>query len=278
MDRPERDDPKPKAGWLPLLLAAGVGIMILTALVMLTGGFLGLVIVVGGGVFALAGFHYLVWGWWLSDKLYREEAAAEAREAAAAELASHSEDSQAASARKTLAKCFGPILWGLVFVLVGITVNGFDLLPDGVGFVLIAVGCHDLASQSIHFSAAKWLALVGGAVWLRAIIMGAIPQAVTTAPWLVAWPLLYWTLICGMVWELLGGMRDLALAAARPDLASQASNRRIAFVAATMVSTLLGLFVLQSHELLPWIGMLVAQFVVGVMVLQLIYRVRQELI
>jgi hypothetical protein len=81
MDRPERDEPKPKAGWLPLLLAAGVGIMILTALVMLTGGFLGLVIVVGGGVFALAGFHYLVWGWWLSDKLYREEAEAERRAA-----------------------------------------------------------------------------------------------------------------------------------------------------------------------------------------------------
>ena len=36
-------------------------------------------IVVGGGVFALAAFHYLVWGWWLSEKLYREEAEADSQ-------------------------------------------------------------------------------------------------------------------------------------------------------------------------------------------------------
>ncbi|HTU24934.1 MAG TPA: hypothetical protein VMF30_06030 [Pirellulales bacterium] len=80
---PERPEPKPPQGsWLSLLLAAGVGMMILVALVMLTGGYLALVVVVGGGVFAMAAFHYLVWGWWLSEKLYREEAEAEARQAA----------------------------------------------------------------------------------------------------------------------------------------------------------------------------------------------------
>ena len=87
MDRPERPEAKPPASWLTLLIAAGVGLMILTALVMLTGGYLGLVIVVGGGVFAMAAFHYLVWGWWLSDKLYREEAEAQQRAAQAAQQA-----------------------------------------------------------------------------------------------------------------------------------------------------------------------------------------------
>ena len=51
--------------------------MILTALVMLTGGYLGLVILVGGGVFAMAGFHYLVWGWWLSKRLSTRRRAAD---------------------------------------------------------------------------------------------------------------------------------------------------------------------------------------------------------
>ena len=91
MDHPELPAAKPPQSWLSLLLAAGVGMMILVALVMLTGGYLGLVIVVGGGVFALAAFHYLVWGWWLSDKLYREEAEAESR---AAEAARQREDLQ----------------------------------------------------------------------------------------------------------------------------------------------------------------------------------------
>ncbi|HEX4146506.1 MAG TPA: hypothetical protein VHY91_23600 [Pirellulales bacterium] len=82
MERPEPEGPKPPASWLSLLLAAGVGFMILAGLVMLTGGYLGLVIVVGGGVFAMAAFHYLVWGWWLSDKLRRAEAEAEAEQIA----------------------------------------------------------------------------------------------------------------------------------------------------------------------------------------------------
>ena len=89
MDLPERESAKPPASWFTLLLAAGVGIMILTGLVMLTGGYLALVIFVGGGVFALAAFHYLVWGWWLSEKLYREEAEAEARAAADERQAAH---------------------------------------------------------------------------------------------------------------------------------------------------------------------------------------------
>ena len=81
MDRPEPPTTKPQGSWVTLLIAAMAGLMILTALVMLTGGYLGLVILVGGGVFAMAGFHYLVWGWWLSDSLRREQAEADEREA-----------------------------------------------------------------------------------------------------------------------------------------------------------------------------------------------------
>ncbi len=93
MDLPERPAAKPpKQGWLTILLAAGVGAMILLALVMLSGGFLALVIFVGGGVFAMAAFHYLVWGWWLSDKLYREQAEAEQRAADAAGAREESPD------------------------------------------------------------------------------------------------------------------------------------------------------------------------------------------
>ena len=82
MDLPERPAGKPPQGsWVSLAIAAMAALMILTALVMLTGGYLGLVILVGGGVFAMAGFHYLVWGWWLSDSIRREQAEADEREA-----------------------------------------------------------------------------------------------------------------------------------------------------------------------------------------------------
>ena len=63
----------PRGSWIGLLLAATMGLVIITALIFLTGGFLALVIVIGGGVFAFAAFHYLVWGWWLSKFLYEQE-------------------------------------------------------------------------------------------------------------------------------------------------------------------------------------------------------------
>jgi fatty acid desaturase len=77
--RPQTEKPS-GGGWLSLLLAAVAGMIIFTALVFLTGGFLGLVLVIGGGVFALAALHYLVWGWWLSKFLYAEQAAEEQRQ------------------------------------------------------------------------------------------------------------------------------------------------------------------------------------------------------
>ena len=79
--RPQRPSPPAPAqgNWLGLLLALGAGLIIFVALAFLTGGFLALVVVVAGGVFALAALHYLVWGWWLSKLLYEEEAAENAR-------------------------------------------------------------------------------------------------------------------------------------------------------------------------------------------------------
>src|SRR5580704_16864720 len=78
--RPQHVEP-PRGNWLGILLAAVAGVVIFAGLLFLTGGFLALVLVVGGGVFALAALHYLVWGWWLSKMLYEEEAADNARRA-----------------------------------------------------------------------------------------------------------------------------------------------------------------------------------------------------
>ncbi|MCA9117995.1 MAG: hypothetical protein KDA79_23145 [Planctomycetaceae bacterium] len=49
---------------LGFLLFCGVGLLALVALVMPQA--LGLVLV-GGGFVLVCGFHYLVWGWWLSS-------------------------------------------------------------------------------------------------------------------------------------------------------------------------------------------------------------------
>jgi hypothetical protein len=70
---------KKRGSWLSLLLAGSLTLIVIAGLFFLTLGWIGPVILLGAGVFALAAFHYLVWGWWLSKIIRDEEEAKSAR-------------------------------------------------------------------------------------------------------------------------------------------------------------------------------------------------------
>src|SRR6266404_5554499 len=55
-----------------VLLALLSGLMCFAVLVLLSQGMLLPLAAVGGAVFAQIGFHYLLWGWWLSGAIRRE--------------------------------------------------------------------------------------------------------------------------------------------------------------------------------------------------------------
>lgn len=46
---------------------------------------------------------------------------------------------------------FGYIFWGLLIVMVDININGFDILPDVLGHILVATGTARLAPLSSQF-------------------------------------------------------------------------------------------------------------------------------
>lgn len=52
-------------------------------------------------------------------------------------------------------KAFRNFYWGLLFVMVDFRLNGLDILPDIVGYVLFAIGLNALADRNFHFSKAK---------------------------------------------------------------------------------------------------------------------------
>lgn len=165
---------------------------------------------------------------------------------------------------------FSQIFWGLLFVFLDFSINGFDLLADGVGYVIVAVGCRCLSPLSTTFTTARSLCFVLGALWLigiafhgdLAILLGLI----TTV------------LDCAMIWHLLGGIRQIAMSRQRHDLADRASNRRVAYVA-IMIAASLFTFVMRGSSaagplaLILVVGML---FLIA-MILHLILRVRVEL-
>ena len=67
----------PRGSWLSLLLVAIGALVGLAVLIVLTLGQMIFVLVIVAGIFGLAAFHYVVWGWWLSRMIRDEEQADE---------------------------------------------------------------------------------------------------------------------------------------------------------------------------------------------------------
>jgi hypothetical protein len=79
MDQPEA---KPRGSFLSIALAGMVAVALFVGLFFLTLGLVGPILVLGVVVFAMAAFHYFVWGWWLSN-LIRHDVEEEDRAAEA---------------------------------------------------------------------------------------------------------------------------------------------------------------------------------------------------
>jgi hypothetical protein len=165
---------------------------------------------------------------------------------------------------------FGSIFWGLLLVFLDFSINGFDLLPDVLGYGLVAGGAGGLAKHYDSFRTAtslSWLLAVGSVV----VFFISDPAGARF------FGLLMTGFHCALIWTLLGGVIVLATDQSRPDLAERAASRRVAYVVLTVATLLLGW--LPGGVLLAPLAivLLVAVFVVIVMILHLIHRVRYEL-
>jgi hypothetical protein len=59
-----------------------------------------------------------------------------------------------------MATHFTQLFWGLLLVILDFfMINGFDLLADGVGYLIVAAGCRGLSSLSSRFETAQILSL-----------------------------------------------------------------------------------------------------------------------
>lgn len=164
---------------------------------------------------------------------------------------------------------FKSLFWGVLLVLAYVTINGFDFLIDGLGYLLIAVGCEPLSEESSGFPNAQSLCLLLGLLWLPGFFLegelSLYHGLVMTA------------LKCLMIWQLLGGLRDFALTRHREDLASRAASLSVAYLAVVTFITLTSLAIGRSQNNLLALVMIVAMFTVTGMILHLIHSVRTQL-
>ncbi|HCS53130.1 MAG TPA: hypothetical protein DIW81_16305, partial [Planctomycetaceae bacterium] len=134
---------------------------------------------------------------------------------------------------------FSQLFWGLLLVILDFSINGIDLLADGVGYLIVAAGCRGLSQLSKKFETARMFCFALGVLWLLgfavrgdfAILYGLVTMVVN----------------CAMIWRLLGGIGEFAKSRQRQDLADRASNRRVAYVA-IMVSTSLLAVAMQGSQ------------------------------
>ena len=167
-------------------------------------------------------------------------------------------------------KRFGQIFWGLLLVILDFRINHFDILPDIIGYILVAVGCAGLAGVSPRFATA------GRLCWVL-VVFEILRYGLRGGGWLLEFIGL--VVNCAMMWHLLGGVMDLAAARQRTDLHQRASNRRIAYVVLMCFATLIGLVAQgwRDTAVLMVVLFIVCFIPLLVLILHLIYRVQHEL-
>lgn len=167
---------------------------------------------------------------------------------------------------------FSQIFWGLLLVILDLSINRIDILPDFIGYIFVALGCGTLASASNRFNIASKLS------WLLVILRIFLLFSEGRAP--AAMRYTETALDCTMIWFLLGGIMDFSLSKHRADLAVSAARRRIAYVVLGIITTVFfPLFVDNSRDAAAILLIIVVatMFVLFVVILHLIHRVQIEL-
>jgi hypothetical protein len=167
-----------------------------------------------------------------------------------------------------MATYIGYVFWGLLLVILDVTLNQFDVLPDFIGYILVAIGAGRLVATSSRFGVARDLSWALMAISIVSLFVRGDLATIIYFIGLVA--------NCTMMWFLLGGFAGIAAAHHRQDLAEKAAQRRVIYVVLMVVAAFVNLV---GHEIrdfaaLAVVVVVVAMLVLTVMILHLIHQLK----
>jgi len=169
-----------------------------------------------------------------------------------------------------LASHFSQLFWGLLLVILDLSINGFDLIADGVGYVIVALGCRGLSQLSNKFTTAQVLCVVLAVLW----VLGFAVPGVLAVPF----TMVVWIAEGAMMWHLLGGIGEFAMSRQRQDLADKASTIRVAYIVFMAATSLLVIAMQVSPGMVFLVlPLLVITVILVVVILHFIHRVKVEL-
>jgi hypothetical protein len=152
-----------------------------------------------------------------------------------------------------------------------VSYNGFDFLVDGVGFLLVALGCTKLAAHSSKFQLSQKIALVLAALWLIfSVILPSLKISVGDLGFALG--VIGRALDMLMIWFVCSGIRELAMERQLLQLAKKATRRGIAYAVMNLGMWIFG-------GLLIGLGLfpILLNFIVLGFILHLLLVARREL-
>ena len=168
-----------------------------------------------------------------------------------------------------IAKRFNQVFWGLILVIVDLNINEFDVLPDFVGYILVAVGTGGLKVVSPKFGLASTLSWVLMCLsFLGFFVSGDFTTVLTVVDLAVD---------CAMMWNLLGGVMAFSEEHGRADLVLRASKRRLAYVVLMVSVSIIGYLAVDTGSAVITVMIVIVLLVILIMILHLIRQVRNEI-
>jgi hypothetical protein len=170
---------------------------------------------------------------------------------------------------QTITARLAQVIWGLAIIAIDLQLGHFDVLPDFVGSILVALGAAGLVSWSSQFQTARTLSWSLVAVSIVLLVFGGTFARVIG--------LAHVALDGALMWFLLGGVMAYGASKARPEWMSWASILRrlyLGVLAAGLVLTWLAPLLGELATLLSRISTLASWIVVG-LILYLFHQVKK---
>jgi len=176
---------------------------------------------------------------------------------------------------------FNIIFYGMLFVLINLPVNGFDIFPDFIGYILFAIGYEKLKNKSIYFERVRkfiWLLiLISFVAFYRAAYMQTPDMSRIVPEILLA--VITFVFIMLNFYNLFKGIRDMADKKGCLDISAEADKRWKQIVILNVMALLLVIVIfIPVINILYILALAVFSIYMAVKMMKLIKRCSKDLV
>jgi hypothetical protein len=174
---------------------------------------------------------------------------------------------------------FNKLYWGFIFIAFSFRIQGFDILPDIVGYLLFASAFSNLVSSSTHFSVASkyniiMIILSFFSIYQRPVQGGGVHLGIFSIPLAIA----AFIISLLVVYYLFMGIKDMAEKEQQLDLASESSEKWNQFLILRIASLFSFILILiPALSLVYIIVMFVASIIILLSILDFLKRCSKSL-